>query len=222
MPGRERERDRERDNAIGRSEFDRLQKGHEMLEAQVERVAAVAVRVASDAGEARADLQLVFFLQGRSRARVLETIAKYNDDKPGVQDGAKEKGAPLKCYIYDFPTEPSIGNRGKLAVLSAFRVRSGELKMQRSCRRCRSRSRLLLGPSMARQRSAQYRSVKRSTKKAARRLLNQWWATKVAHIQLDVDTKSPNHQFAGYGEFLYPVVSLVQSFVTQTRTGTFC
>ncbi|CAK9115130.1 Fucoxanthin-chlorophyll a-c binding protein F [Durusdinium trenchii] len=142
MPGRERERDRERDNAIGRSEFDRLQKGHEMLEAQVERVAAVAVRVASDAGEARADLQLVFFLQGRSRARVLETIAKYNDDKPGVQDGAKEKGAPLKCYIYDFPTEPSIGNRGKLAVLSAFRVRSGELKMQRSCRRCRSRSRL--------------------------------------------------------------------------------
>eukprot|EP00913_Durusdinium_trenchii_P029251 g27419.t1 len=87
MPGRERERDRERDNAIGRSEFDRLQKGHEMLEAQVERVAAVAVRVASDAGEARADLQLVFFLQGRSRARVLETIAKYNDDKPGAPLG---------------------------------------------------------------------------------------------------------------------------------------
>ena len=72
-----------------------------MLEAQVERVAAVAARAASDAGEARADLQLAFFLQGRSRASVLETITKYNDDKPGVQDGTKEKGAPLKCRIYE-------------------------------------------------------------------------------------------------------------------------
>ena len=36
-------------------------KGHDLLAAQVERVAAVAMRAASDAGEARADLQLVSY-----------------------------------------------------------------------------------------------------------------------------------------------------------------
>ena len=140
MPGRDRER--ERDNVVGRSEFDRLQKGHDQLAAQLERVAAVAVRASSDAGEARADLQLVFFLQGRIRTKVMETLASYNSERPGILDGSRDKGPPLKCRIYedllaatldqgagqptavqalaalkDYPTGPaaihSVGNLGK-------------------------------------------------------------------------------------------------------------
>ena len=99
MPGRDRKR--ERDNVVGRSEFDRLQKGHDQLVAQVERVAAVAARAACDAGESRADLQLVFFLQGRTRAKVLETLAAYNSERPGILDGIREKGPPLKRRIYE-------------------------------------------------------------------------------------------------------------------------
>ena len=99
MPGRDRER--ERDNAVGRSEFDRLQKGHDQLAAQLERVAAVAVRASSDAGEARADLQLVFFLQGCIRTKVMETLASYNSERPGILDGSRDKGPPLKCRIYE-------------------------------------------------------------------------------------------------------------------------
>ncbi|CAK9054019.1 LINE-1 retrotransposable element ORF2 protein, partial [Durusdinium trenchii] len=119
-----------------------LQKGHDQLAAQLERVAAVAVRASSDAGEARADLQLVFFLQGRIRTKVMETLASYNSERPGILDGSRDKGPPLKCRIYedllaatldqgagqptavqalaalkDYPTGPaaihSVGNLGK-------------------------------------------------------------------------------------------------------------
>lgn len=59
----------------------------------------------------------------------------------------------------------------------------------------------------------EYRQEKRRTQKQVRVLLNNWWAAKAATIQHEVDTKSPNHQFAGYKELLRQV------FVTGRRPG---
>ena len=44
----------------------------------------------------------------------------------------------------------------------------------------------------------QYHAIKKANKKRVRAILNTWWDQKAQDIQLEVNTKSPNYQFAGY------------------------
>jgi len=44
----------------------------------------------------------------------------------------------------------------------------------------------------------QYQAIKKADKKRVRAILNEWWAQKAEDIQLEVDTKSPKYQYAGY------------------------
>ena len=43
-----------------------------------------------------------------------------------------------------------------------------------------------------------YKALVRMHKHRVRQILNEWWANKAAEIQAEVDTKSPNYQYAGY------------------------
>ena len=44
----------------------------------------------------------------------------------------------------------------------------------------------------------QYKALTRKHKHRVRQLLNTWWEKKASEIQAEVDTKSPNYQYAGY------------------------
>ena len=44
----------------------------------------------------------------------------------------------------------------------------------------------------------QYQAIKKANEKRVRAILNEWWAQKAQDVQLEVDTKSPNYQYAGY------------------------
>jgi len=44
----------------------------------------------------------------------------------------------------------------------------------------------------------QYQAIKKADKKRVRAILNEWRAQKAEDIQLEVDTKSPKYQYAGY------------------------
>ncbi|CAK9043707.1 unnamed protein product [Durusdinium trenchii] len=90
-----------------------LQKGRDQLAAQLERVAAVAVRASSDAGDARADLQLVFFLQGRIHTKALAALKDYPTG-PAAIHSVGHLGKPREDAPWIAPvqfTGSSVGRR---------------------------------------------------------------------------------------------------------------
>jgi hypothetical protein len=112
MGGRDRDRERGRDRepassaAASRDDLNKLREDIDSARAkiknvgqQLERTSKLALQASKDAGEARAQLQVVFFVTGIVREALLTVISKYEEGRERVRQTG-EKGAPLKVLIY--------------------------------------------------------------------------------------------------------------------------